>query len=152
MKLSDRLQQITPDIICWLFIVLWCYAATAKILDFENFRIQIGQSPMVSAFAGWAAWLVPVTELLIAFTLVYTPYRLFGLFASYFLMVMFSAYIYIALHYSSFVPCSCGGILEKMGWEEHLAFNLAFVVIGAVAILLDQRIPKLKRHGYENKV
>lgn len=49
---------------------------------------------------------------------------------------MFTAYIVIILHFSYFVPCSCGGILEKLGWTEHLIFNVVFVLLAIVAILL----------------
>lgn len=46
---------------------------------------------------------------------------------------MFTAYIIVILNYSSFVPCSCGGILEEMGWKEHLIFNIAFTILAAIA-------------------
>src|SRR5690606_12191987 len=38
--------------------------------------------------------------------------------------------------YSDFIPCSCGGVLEKMGWTEHLVFNISFIVLAFVGILL----------------
>ncbi len=51
-------------------------------------------------------------------------------------MVMFCAYIYIILNYSASVPCSCGGIIEKLGWKEHLVFNLFFVLLAVAGWLL----------------
>lgn len=67
-----------------------------------------------------------------------------GLFAAFSIMVMFTAYIYIILNYSSFIPCSCGGILEKLGWKEHLFFNLIFIMLAAAGILtLRDRMPKV---------
>ncbi|MEA9412635.1 MauE/DoxX family redox-associated membrane protein [Flavobacterium sp. PL02] len=136
MKFSQRYKYIFVEVVCFLYILLFVYAAVSKLLDFENFRVQLGQSPLLSAFAGSIAWLVPILELLISLLLVLKRWRLIGLFAALSLMVMFTAYIYIILNYSSFIPCSCGGILEKLGWREHLFFNLVFIILAAADILI----------------
>lgn len=122
--------------IALLHILLFTYAAVSKILDFRNFQVQLGQSPLLSAFAVPVSIAVPVVEFILVLLLLFTRYRLIGLYGSFTLMAMFTAYIFIILNFSSFIPCSCGGILEKMSWDEHLLFNIAFVVIAAVAVLL----------------
>jgi len=116
------------------YLMLFTYAAASKLLDYETFLVQLGQSPMLSAFAAGLSWIVPIAELLIAGLLSFQKTRRAGLLASLFLMAMFTAYIYIMLHYGSFVPCSCGGILEDMNWTEHFYFNLLFVAMAVVAI------------------
>jgi uncharacterized membrane protein YphA (DoxX/SURF4 family) len=135
MKAFVPFKNTIIDIICLLFALLFIYAATSKLFDFENFTIQLGQSPLLSAFAGWISITVPVLEIIIAVSLLIKPLRVPALYASYLLMVMFTAYIYIILNYSAFVPCSCGGILEKMTWEEHLVFNSFFIILAVIAIL-----------------
>ncbi len=122
--------------ISFAYALLFIYAATSKLLDFENFTIQLGQSPLLSAFADWIAITVPLAEYAIALLLLLKAYRIIALFASFALMAMFTAYIYIILHYSSFVPCSCGGVLQKMTWDQHLLFNIIFLVLAAVAVLV----------------
>ncbi|MFV8347904.1 MauE/DoxX family redox-associated membrane protein [Flavobacterium sp. ZB4P13] len=122
-------------IISFLTALLFIYAASSKLIDFENFRIQLGQSPLLSAFAAWVAILVPVIEILIAIVLFSHKFRFFGLLSAFALMMMFTAYIYIILNFSAYIPCSCGGILEKMTWNQHLAFNLIFVALLAVAVI-----------------
>jgi len=122
--------------ICMLYALLFVYAAVSKLLDFENFRVQLGQSPLLSAFAGFISVAVLLVEIVVALMLVHPKLRRLGLYAAFSLMAMFTAYIYIILNYSEFVPCSCGGILEKMGWHEHLTFNIAFMIMAAVAIML----------------
>ncbi|UFH34909.1 DoxX family protein [Flavobacterium acetivorans] len=139
MKIKANIKQNYIDIISYLFIVLFTYAAVNKLLDFENFQVQLGQSPLLSAFAGWVSWGVPIVELIIALLLVFPKYRLAGLLAAFSLMVMFTAYIIIILNFSSFVPCSCGGILEKMSWTQHLVFNIAFILLAAAGILILRR-------------
>ena len=136
MKLNAKIQNQFLAFICLLFILLFVYAAVTKLLDFENFQVQLGQSPLLSAFAGWVSWGVPITEILIAIVLLFPRYRLVGLFAAFSLMVLFTTYIIIILNFSSFIPCSCGGILEKMSWTQHLVFNSLFVLLAAAGILL----------------
>lgn len=136
MKFSAAIKSIILDMICLSYAVLFVYAAVSKLLDFENFRVQLGQSPLLSAFAGSIAWMIPMIEFLIALFIVLKRWRLISLFASFSLMLMFTSYIYIILNYSSFIPCSCGGILEKMGWKEHFFFNLVFIMLAAAGILI----------------
>jgi uncharacterized membrane protein YphA (DoxX/SURF4 family) len=136
MKTINHWQNKVVTVICYLYMLLFTYAAFSKLLDFINFKVQLGQSPLLSAFVEYISWAVPVTELLIVVLLAIPRFRLIGLFASFSLMIMFTAYIYIILNYSSFIPCSCGGILEKLGWKEHLLFNLVFVLLAVIGILI----------------
>ena len=142
MKFKNNSKSVIIEIICLLYVLLFVYAAINKFLDFENFQVQLGQSPLLSAFAIWVSWLVPVIEIVIALALLIPGFRSVGLLAALGLMTMFSAYIFIILHYSSFVPCSCGGILEKMSWNMHLIFNLVFVVLAGWAIILNEQTYK----------
>jgi uncharacterized membrane protein YphA (DoxX/SURF4 family) len=136
MRLNTKIQNLLLEFICLLYILLFVYAAVSKLLDFENFQVQLGQSPLLSAFAGWVSWGVVIVELFISLLLIFPKYRLAGLFAAFSLMVLFTTYIFIILNYSSFIPCSCGGILEKLGWKEHLVFNMLFILLAIVGILI----------------
>ncbi|MNK86510.1 hypothetical protein D3C87_1064250 [compost metagenome] len=136
MKLSSRIKYYITETICLLYILLFIYASASKLMDFEHFRIQLGQSPLLSAFAYLVAVSVPAVEILISILLIIPRYRLAGLFAAYGLMVMFTAYIFIILNFSSFVPCSCGGVLEKLSWSQHIIFNLFFIVLAATGLVL----------------
>jgi len=63
------------------------------------------------------------------------------------LMVLFTVYIYLILNFSDFIPCSCGGILEKMDWHTHLIFNLICVIAAVTAIFMNagsRKITKIK--------
>lgn len=136
MKLSLKTKAIILDITSLLYIFLMVYAAMNKGLDFEKFKVELGQSPLLSAFAGWISWVVLITEFTISIFLLFAKTRLRALYAGFCLMCMFTAYIFIMLNFSSFLPCSCGGILEKMSWQQHLFFNTFFVVIGGWALWL----------------
>ncbi|WP_433836303.1 DoxX family protein [Flavobacterium anhuiense] len=128
--------------ICSLFAGLFIYAAVSKILDFENFKVQLGQSPLISAYADIVSWAVIATEIIIAFFVIVRRTRTFGLFASLGLMTMFTAYIFLILNFGSFIPCSCGGILEKMSWKVHFIFNIVFVILALVGIFKNEELMK----------
>jgi len=131
---NKELKKYTVEVICLLYILLFVYAAMSKLLQIEHFRIQIGKSPLLSAFAEIVAWGVPIGEIVISLLLTIPKLRRTGLWLAMGLMSMFTTYIFIILTFSSYIPCSCGGILEKMGWKEHLIFNLVFVFLAAIAL------------------
>lgn len=136
MKLNTTFRTILLESICLLYVVLFVYAALSKLLEFDNFQAQLGQSPLLSAFTGLVSYSVLGTELIIALLLCFPKSRYVGLLSALGLMVLFTAYIAIILNYSYFVPCSCGGILESLGWKEHLVFNIGFVVFALIGLLL----------------
>lgn len=123
-------------VVSYFMAFLFVYAAANKIWDFENFQVQLAQSPLLSAYAGFISYAVIGFELIIAVLLCLNVTRMWGLYASFGLMMAFTVYIYLILNYSDFIPCSCGGILEKMGWAEHLIFNIVCVLIILVALII----------------
>lgn len=131
-----------PDIASYFFILLFCYAALSKMMDFENFQVQIAQSPLLSAYAGLISYFIIIVELVIVTVLIFPTIRSLGLYASLGIMTAFTLYIFLILHYSEFIPCSCGGILEKMGWTEHLIFNIITVLMAIFAIICIEKQSK----------
>jgi hypothetical protein len=126
------------DIVAVLFILLFVYAAASKATDYQSFRLQIGKSPVLTNFSNWVAWFIPSVEILIACMLSATQLRLFGFYASLTLMTMFSAYIIAITKFSDFIPCSCGGVLQKMTWNQHFIFNAIFILLAITAIFLEK--------------
>ena len=135
-KFLSKYLSLFVQVTSYLYILLFVYASLSKLLDFENFRVQLAQSPLLSAYAGLIAPSVILVELFIVLLLFLRKTRLIGLYGSFFLMVAFTVYIYLILNYSDFIPCSCGGIIEKLGWTEHLIFNIAFAVLALVAVII----------------
>lgn len=129
-------------IVRYFVVLLFVYAAISKLITFEEFKVQLTQSPLLSMYAGIIAYLVVISELVIAFLLTLRSKRLLGLYLSYSLMVAFSIYIYLILNYSDFIPCSCGGVLEKLGWNEHLWFNIITSVLILLSIFYTDDKPK----------
>jgi hypothetical protein len=140
MKFQVNFKSAFIESVVLLYVLLFVYAAVSKLLDFERFQVQLAQSPILSAYAYWISYLVIGIELFVSILLLFARTRIIGLFAALTLMTMFTVYIFIVLHYSSFIPCSCGGILEKMTWKTHLVFNMVFILLAAAAIMLQNII------------
>lgn len=128
-------KNIISEIVSALFVILFIYASLGKLQDFEKFRVQLGKSPLITAYAGFIAWVIPTVEIVVAFLLILKRFQLIGLFASFTLMVLFTAYIFTILKFSEYIPCSCGGILQNMTWSYHLIFNLTFVALAVLGVL-----------------
>jgi uncharacterized membrane protein YphA (DoxX/SURF4 family) len=120
-----------------LLVFLFAYTGMTKLLDNSNFRIYLGKSPFITSMAGFIAWMLPAGELIIALALTTPRLRLASLYAALFLLTLFTGYIIALQNYSHYIPCSCGGILNRMTWNQHIIFNCIFILLTIVAILLD---------------
>ncbi|OMP75091.1 MauE/DoxX family redox-associated membrane protein [[Flexibacter] sp. ATCC 35208] len=129
-------QAWIVDLITCLFILLFTYAAVSKLADVQNFKTQISQSPLLTPFGAIIMWAIPTIEFIIVGLLLFNKTRMTGLYFSYGLMVIFTMYIIAITRFSTFIPCSCGGILQQMTWNQHLFFNLIFVVLGIISVLI----------------
>lgn len=130
MPLRNRIIEV----IVALYILLWMYAAVSKLLDFEVFSVQLKKSPVLGDNAALLAVLVPGVEIILAVLLTVPVFRLMGLIGSFLLMSAFTIYLFVITRYSSYVPCSCGGILEGLSWDSHIIFNLFFISLSVWGI------------------
>jgi|SRR5579859_3693853 len=130
----------TVEIISALLIILFIYTGMNKLMDYDSFKFTLGRSPFIQHMSGFIAIALPAGELLIALSLVFRRSRLIGLYASYFLMFLFTGYVWIMLHYAYDLPCSCGGVLASLSWKDHLLFNSAFTSLSLAGVLLQARL------------
>jgi uncharacterized membrane protein YphA (DoxX/SURF4 family) len=133
------LRKWVIETISVLFILLFVYTAVSKFIDYDNFRVVIGQSPLLTRFAPVLAIMVPVAEILIALLLVIPRFRRTGLYASFAMMVLFTTYIIVLVTLSDKIPCSCGGVISRMTWTQHLYFNICFVLLALLGMWLHTR-------------
>ena len=124
------------EIISALLVFLFIYAALSKLLEFDKFKYQLSQSPFITNISWLVVWAIPVGEILISISLLIKRTRPAGLYLSFFLMLLFTGYIFIMLKYSSYLPCSCGGVLSSMSWKQHFFFNLAFTGLSVLGIVM----------------
>jgi putative oxidoreductase len=120
-----------------LIILLFVYAATFKLLDYQNFRGQLGNQHIPSGLAPILAWLLPGMELAACGLLLYPSTRWMGFALAAFLMAVFTIYVaLIMLHVWSRVPCPCGGIISLLSWRSHLILNSVFLALATCGLAL----------------
>jgi hypothetical protein len=134
-----------------LLIVLFTYAAVSKMIDYHLFTKQLSASPLLSPFAGVLTWFIPAAELYTVILLLNSSWRKAGLLMSVVLMTLFTLYIIVMLLFFERIPCSCGGVLQRMNWHEHLIFNIVFTLISITGYYLwNKDFLAMKQENAEN--
>jgi len=70
--------------------------------------------------------------------LIFNTWRMIGLYASFFMMLSFTLYITLMLLFTKHLPCSCGGVLRKLSWPQHLILNIFFLILAIAGIILQK--------------
>lgn len=123
-----------------LLIGMWAYAVTVKLLAFDHFRVTMSRQPVGWLLRMTLTYALLPAEALTAVLLTVPPLKRIGLALSAGLLTVFSGYIFLGIiHVFKQVPCSCGGILEHLGWPVHLLFNLFFLAITVISIKIIKR-------------
>ena len=122
-----------PEIIAALFILLFVYTATTKLMEHESFRVVLSQSPLIGIKANVLSWLIPILELITSTLLFIPSFRKWGFAGTFILMVTFTSYITYMICFTKNLPCSCGGVISRMTWSQHLIFNIFCTALAAIA-------------------
>ena len=134
-------KEILADIVVALFILLFSYTALSKFLDYNRFvfQLQLAPVPLIKYIAPAMGVIIPVIETLLVLFLIASLYKpklvVKALLGCIVLMLVFELYISAMLLSGLHLPCTCGGIISKMSWTEHLLFNVCFIILGIAAII-----------------
>ena len=127
-------------IILTVFLILfWLYAAGAQISDFNKFKGEMNNQVFSHRISGILAFLIPISEMIIATLLAHPLTRLIGMKMSFLLILTFSIYIGLALlNVYSRMPCNCAGLLgSNSSWEANLILNLIVTAVAAAGLILN---------------
>lgn len=122
-----------------LFLLLFVYTATSKLMYLGQFQEQLHRFPFIASYSDWVAIGVPFVELVIAGMFLFPKYQLGALYASFSLLFIFTGYIINVLQFSNAIPCSCGGVVSILGWKGHILFNIAFILLALLGIRLTKK-------------
>jgi len=132
LHIASNAQSIRSSITsAGLFIItlLWSYAVFSKFADLRLYVLQMKEQPFPILINNVLVYLVPILELAAAVLLILNKHKS-GLWLSLCLLLSFSIYILLILiHFFPTTPCSCGGFISKMSWENHLYFNAGLVAV-----------------------
>lgn len=132
MKLIKFFPKITAILLAFIFL----YATVSKFFELKKFYYQLSKSPLIPY--DWnenVGKSVLIIELIVVY-LVFKNKIKYSLLLSFSLMLFFSLYIGYLLYFSYYIPCSCGGILGDLSWQNHLIFNLSLTILSGSAYLL----------------
>jgi putative oxidoreductase len=138
-KIFPFTRTTTIEIISALFILLFVYTGISKFLSLDSLKYVLKDYPLIGGYPIMVAWVLPTVELLIASMLFIPRTRLLGLYCSLGLMTSFTFYLIYMLMFTPKLPCTCGGMLEKLTWSQHLIFNMIFIMFALIGIWLAQK-------------
>lgn len=149
MMLTAKTKAVSIEIITSLLVLVFLYTGLTKLIDYKSFRLQMMNNPYFYNYANIVTFGAPLLEILIGILLVAKKTRRKGLWASFFLMLFFSWYVWHLMRTFPKLPCSCGGIIAELNWPQHLALNIALTVLTLFAIYFDKT---LKHFNYKKKL
>ena len=122
-----------------LLILLFTYTAVSKLSDYTHFVRVLGESPLIHNGADMIGWLLPVAELVIVLLLFFPLTKKAGFVISFFLLLLFTLYLIYMLLFAAELPCSCGGVISKMSWKQHVWFNVFFIGVSVLGIISNKK-------------
>jgi putative oxidoreductase len=138
MKFLTRAYVVNT--IAALLIFIFAYAAISKFFNYEIFRYNLKDTPLVGDKAPVIAIILSVVNLIPVILLSIPQSRKAGLLYSFILLLFYSGYIGYSLLTATQLPCSCSGIVSWLTWKQHLWADLAFAALAFIAFLLSKRV------------
>jgi hypothetical protein len=120
--------------------VLFAIAAVDKLEHYAKFRLQLQRFPVSLPGLHSLAWVIPVIELMIAVLLLLPVTRLKGLFASLFLLGLYTLYLVSMLETHFYCTCNCGEPFPSLSLKMHIVFSLVCVFVTGVGVVLYGRL------------
>lgn len=137
MKTKLDWKEWASGLAILLLVMMWTYAALSKLWELERFVDQLELVPFgpVKMLAPVMGWLVPLSELLIVVLLCRDRTRDWGCRLSIGLLLAFELYISLLMASGRRLPCTCGGLISRLQWREHLVFNAVFILLALLPLL-----------------
>lgn len=128
-------KELINEIICALLILLFIYASFSKLSNIQEFKHAMHLQPFPNWLKNVIVTTLPTIEIVVSIMIGFQKSRRIGLILFVGIMLLFTIYIAaILINWFHRVPCSCGGVIQQLGWRNHLIFNLLFIVIAICAI------------------
>ncbi|MCS3801022.1 MauE/DoxX family redox-associated membrane protein [Niastella sp. OAS944] len=127
------------EITSLLFILLFLYTGLSKLLEYDVFTVQAGFAPILRPYAETIGLVVPIIEIVVAVLFFIKKTKVIALYASTIMMTGFTIYIAGMLLAGNHLPCICGGVIKTMSWAQHLIFNIVFLLLSVIALVIHKK-------------
>jgi hypothetical protein len=129
-------RSIIISLISSAFIFLFLYTALSKLQELTKFIHVLGSSPLIGPYNYLVGWTIPVVELVVAVLLFLPATKRLGMYSALGLLMLFTVYVGYMLAFVPHLPCSCGGVIQKMTWRQHFLFNIVLTVLSFLGVRL----------------
>jgi putative oxidoreductase len=130
-------KRIVLEIICFLLVSLMLYASVSRMLDFHTFIDDINNQPLPNSLTQWLVYGIPGLQVLTALLLIFERTRMAGLALALVITSFYILYnILILTDFFGRIPCTCGGMIKHLSWQQHLVFSVFFAGVSLAGILL----------------
>jgi len=124
------ISNVYINVLSFALIFLFGYTALDKLIHLHTNTVVLSHMPFIQDMAAMLAVGIPAVEIATVLLLLNPRTNKSGLYVSLVLMLFFTVYLVGMLLMKVKLPCTCGGILEQMTWEQHIVFNL--IVMGLI--------------------
>ena len=132
---SIDLKECSVVIVKFILILIFSYSAFSQIISYSTFLNALVKSPVIPYnFVKTVGNFVIIIELGLSVLLLFSGRSRLSLILSTFLMAFFTGYMLIIYYLSPYIPCSCGGVIEKLSWTDHIVFNIVVTSLAAFGV------------------
>ncbi len=136
----DKRREYIVEISAFLLCLLFAYTAISKVYNWQGTKGGLYNQVFSNWIADILLYGLPPVELSTAILLLYQKTRIAGLWLSILLMTAFTLYVGLVMTgIFGRIPCSCGGVLNTLGWGEHLVFNLIFLLLALIGLYVSNK-------------
>jgi len=139
----SKIISIYNDLIRFGLIFLFGFTAIDKIINWYVTVQQMSQQFLPEFIKPFLPILIPGLELSLVIFLIFEQTKKMALLASFTLMACFTTYVaFVIIKDADNTPCSCGGILSTLNWQDHLWLN-AIITLLTIISLITYQGPKI---------
>lgn len=134
---KTNLTWVLSGIIIFIFI----YSSIDKLLHTDSFSASLAQSLFIpQQWKTAVLWGTILMELVVPLLFIFRNSREVGFLLSFGIFMLFSGYVFLMMNYSPFLPCSCGGFMERLSWPQHLFLNIVLTIVALLGFLNEEKV------------
>lgn len=130
MNLPPKPIKAFADIVYLFLISFMCYTASNKLINIDAFKTNLIKTTIFSVEAAfYFSYFVIFLEIVIILIMLFKKIEGLAIFSA--TILIFTLYISFLRFRGLYEVCGCGGVLNGLKYEYHLAINFA-LIIGSV--------------------
>ncbi|WP_187248587.1 MauE/DoxX family redox-associated membrane protein, partial [Mesonia sp. K4-1] len=129
-----------------ILVLLFTYIGINQLIFRDDFELNLLNSSLLPIPEMWVSllsWFIPLLELLAVFLLLWVRSQYIGIYLAIFLLLMYTCYNLGILYIAPYIPCSCGGMLGFLSWQQQLWVSLGGLMIAILTFYFNKTVKKV---------